>query len=300
MSGAWRQLAAVGGACLLAAACASTDNSDVTPAPRAGVYKVGQPYTVAGVQYVPKEEPAYEATGTASWYGKQFHGRLTANGEVFDRNKLTAAHPTLPLPTNVRVTNLENGKEVVVRVNDRGPFAGGRLIDLSERAADVLGYKSKGLAEVRVTYLGRADGKSKGAPLVPPPQTPPDVATAVAAATPKVETASLVPVAAPEPAPPSQPAVAFVPALPVSEQDVHPVVGVTPYFVQAGAYTSVDNANRVVAALKSLGASISAMMTNGVALYRVRLGPFANVDDAGAALVRVQQLGHNDARIVVD
>ena len=286
MSGAWRRLAAVSVACLLAAACAGTGDR-VTPAPRAGVYKLGEPYTVAGVEYVHKEEPEYEATGTASWYGPKFHGRLTANGEVFDRNKLTAAHPTLPLPSNVKVTNLENGKEVVLRVNDRGPFAGGRLIDLSERAADVLGYKSQGLAQVRVTYLSSADGKRKGAPLVPPPRTQPDVATAIASTSTKVETASLVPIAVPV-------------STPVPEQDVHPVVGVTPYFVQAGAYTSVDNANRVVEMLKTLGASISAMMKNGVAIYRVRLGPFPNVGDAGAALVRVQQLGHNDARIVVD
>ena len=286
MSGAWRKIAAVGGVACLAAACASTDN-DVSPPSRAGVYKVGQPYTVAGVQYVPKEEPTYEATGTASWYGAQFHGRLTANGEVFDRNKLTAAHPTLPLPTNVRVTNLENGKSLVVRVNDRGPFAGGRLIDLSERAADALGYRSKGLAQVRVTYLERAD--SKGGRMIPPPKKAPDVATVIASApTSRVEEASLLPVPVATPAP----------------QQLDPptqrVVGSSPLFVQAGAFTSMENANRVVAALQAFGASISAMIKNGQALYRVRLGPFSNVGEAGDALVRVQQLGHNDARIVVD
>ena len=104
MSGAWRRIAAVGGVACLAAACASTD-SDVSLPSRAGVYKVGEPYTVAGVRYVPKEEPAYEATGTASWYGAQFHGRLTANGEVFDRNKLTAAHPTLPDRKSTRLNS---------------------------------------------------------------------------------------------------------------------------------------------------------------------------------------------------
>jgi len=299
MSGAWRQFAAVSGACLLAAACASTDTSEVKPAPNAGIYRVGKPYTVAGVQYVPKEEPAYEATGTASWYGPRFHGRLTADGEVFDRNKLTAAHPTLPMPTTVRVTNLENSREVVVRVNDRGPFVGSRLIDLSERAAEVLGFKEKGTAEVRVTYLGRADGKSS--PIAPPPKTAPDVATAIASAEPRVQTASFLPVVSPDPAPSPKPAVVFAPgSAPVPETDIHPVVGVTSYFVQAGAYTSFDNANHVLVALKSLGASISALMKNGEALYRVRLGPFGSVGDAGAALVRVQELGHNDARIVVD
>lgn len=282
MSGAWRRIAAVGGVACLAAACASTDN-DVSPSSRAGVYKVGEPYTVEGVRYTPKEQPAYDQTGTASWYGAQFHGRLTANGEVFDRNKLTAAHPTLPLPTNVRVTNLENGKSLVVRVNDRGPFAGGRLIDLSERAADALGYRSKGLAQVRVTYLERAD--SKGGRMIPPPKKAPDVATVIASApTARVEEASILP----------------VPVAAQLDPPTQRVVGSSPLFVQAGAFTSMDNANRVVAALKAFGASISAMMKNGQALYRVRLGPFSNVGEAGDALVRVQQLGHNDARIVVD
>lgn len=300
MSGAWRSIAAVGSAGLLAAACASTEHM-ATPAPNAGVYRVGNPYTVEGVHYVPKEQPTYEATGMASWYGAQFHGRLTADGEVFDRNKLTAAHPTLPLPSKVLVTNLENGKSIEVRVNDRGPFAGGRLIDLSERAADILGYKSKGLAQVKVTYLGRADGK--GGNVVPPVRTPPDVATAVASApTTRIQEASLipVPVAAVDP-PLAMPAPVTAPTPQSADTAVgHPVTAPTPLYVQAGAFVSLENANRVVAALKAFGANISAMMKDGQALYRVRLGPFGGIAEAGAALVRVQQLGHNDAKIVVD
>lgn len=121
-----------------------------------GRYQVGKPYKVAGRWYHPKEDTNYDKIGRASWYGPNFHGRLTANGEIFDQNHLSAAHPTLPLPSYVRVTNLDNGRSVVVRVNDRGPFAHGREIDLSSRTADVLDFKNQGTAKVRVQYVGRA------------------------------------------------------------------------------------------------------------------------------------------------
>ncbi|PLX39463.1 MAG: septal ring lytic transglycosylase RlpA family protein [Hyphomicrobiales bacterium] len=121
-----------------------------------GRYHVGKPYKVAGKWYRPKHQPNYSKTGRASWYGSAFHGRLTANGEVYDMNSLTAAHPTLPLPSYVRVTNLANNRSVVVRVNDRGPFHGKRVIDLSKRAAEMLDYKSKGVAKVHVDYVGKA------------------------------------------------------------------------------------------------------------------------------------------------
>lgn len=118
-----------------------------------GEYKVGKPYQVGGEWYSPNENFQYDETGLASWYGPGFHGNRTANGETFDSNELTAAHRTLPMPSLVRVTNLENGKSVVVRVNDRGPFAKGRIIDVSSRAADLLGFKSNGVAKVRVQIL---------------------------------------------------------------------------------------------------------------------------------------------------
>lgn len=154
----------------LVAACSSssTNNSyGVTASPRVvqfgqavpsggGNYKVGTPYRVAGRWYHPKEDLDYDEVGLASWYGSDFHGRRTANGEIFDMTSLSAAHPTLPLPTYARVTNLENGRSVVVRVNDRGPFAHNRLIDLSHRTADVLGFKGQGTAKVRVQYVGIA------------------------------------------------------------------------------------------------------------------------------------------------
>ena len=118
-----------------------------------GTYKVGKSYKVGSVQYYPREEFNMSETGIASWYGPDFHGKNTANGEIYDQNEMTAAHRTLQMPSLVRVTNLENGRSVVVRINDRGPFKHGRVIDVSKRAADLLGFVSKGTARVRVEVL---------------------------------------------------------------------------------------------------------------------------------------------------
>jgi len=127
------------------------------PVPKGGgTYRVGKPYTVAGRVYVPEEDTGYREEGMASWYGDDFHGRLTANGEIFDMASLTAAHPTLPMPCYARVTNLSNGKSLIVRVNDRGPYHGNRLIDVSNRAAELLEFKGNGVARVRVEYVARA------------------------------------------------------------------------------------------------------------------------------------------------
>ncbi len=128
------------------------DNSSVNVSPNPS-FKVGNPYEVLGVKYEPKEDYEYDAVGIASWYGKDFHGNLTSNGEVFDMAELTAAHPTLPLPSFVEVTNLENGKKLVLRVNDRGPFVSGRLIDVSKRAAELLGFQDQGTSKVRVRII---------------------------------------------------------------------------------------------------------------------------------------------------
>jgi rare lipoprotein A len=157
---------------LLCAALANCSNGvdsryGVSPSPRVvadgdavpkggGTYHVGAPYTVAGRTYVPEENPNYQATGLASWYGDDFHGRLTANREVFDLNGITGAHPTLPLPSYVRVTNLSNGRSLIVRINDRGPYHGNRIIDVSTRAAQLLNFRVSGTAWVRVEYVGRA------------------------------------------------------------------------------------------------------------------------------------------------
>ena len=171
--GAGKRLVPVGACalvCLLLAHCAG-NNVDarygVSPSERlvgagepvpkgGGVYRVGSPYMVAGRVYVPEENPHYSAVGVASWYGEDFHGRATANGEIFDADSLSAAHPTLPLPSYVRVTNLNNGRSLIVRVNDRGPYAANRIIDVSRKTAHLLGFTVRGTAWVRVEYVGRA------------------------------------------------------------------------------------------------------------------------------------------------
>lgn len=168
------RIAAAAGACLLLANCASNGKFSrldpkygVSSSPRVvafgepvpkggGTYRVGKPYVVGGRVYVPEENLDYREEGLASWYGDDFHGRLTANGEVFDMASLTAAHPTLPMPCYARVTNLNNGRSLIVRVNDRGPYHGNRLIDVSNRAAELLEFKGNGVARVRVEYVGRA------------------------------------------------------------------------------------------------------------------------------------------------
>ncbi len=167
------RLVALGACGLLLANCSGGTSSKVDPkygvtaSPRVvgpgepvpkggGVYRVGRPYVIAGRTYVPAENPSYSAVGMASWYGDDFHGRYTANGEVFDMESITAAHPTLPLPSYVRVTNMQNRKSIVVRVNDRGPFHADRVIDLSKNTAKLLGLHGHGVARVKVDYVGRA------------------------------------------------------------------------------------------------------------------------------------------------
>ncbi len=131
--------------------------ADGQPVPKGGgVYRVGQPYSINGQTYYPTDNPSYRSEGIASWYGPDFHGRLTANGEVFDMHGISAAHPTMPIPSYARVTNLDNGRSIIVRVNDRGPYARNRIIDVSIGAANALGFYGDGLAHVRVEYAGRA------------------------------------------------------------------------------------------------------------------------------------------------
>lgn len=121
-----------------------------------GNFMVGKPYKIAGKTYVPSEKP-YSAVGTASWYGSDFHGRRTANGEVFDRQSISAAHPTMPLPSYARVTNTSNSRSMIVRVNDRGPYHGGRVMDVSQRVAEALDFHRAGTAKIKVEWIGRAD-----------------------------------------------------------------------------------------------------------------------------------------------
>jgi rare lipoprotein A len=167
------RIGAVGGCCLALAHCGGPVSSKVDPkygvsaSPRVvqfgepvpkggGTYRVGKPYMVGGQTYSPEENTDYRAEGIASWYGDDFHGRRTANGEVYDMQSISAAHPTLPIPSYARVTNLANQRSIIVRVNDRGPYHAGRLIDLSARTARLLGFQDNGTARVRVEYVGRA------------------------------------------------------------------------------------------------------------------------------------------------
>ena len=274
------------------------------------VYKVGQPYQVGGVWYYPQEQPDYDETGIASWYGIDYQGKPTADGELFDRNAISGAHPTLPMPVNVRVTNLENGRSLVVRINDRGPYVNGRILDLSEHAAELLGYRQMGLARVRVSFLGRADLYGPG--LAPPSQeTPVEIATAVPAApVVTVQAAALPPLAGTRIAPatmrvslPQPIEQTFLPPLPqVADGRVleMPVPPATAIYVQAGAYTSPANAGSVASKLQSAGARVVRGTLGGRPIYRVRIGPFQSVEDADAALLDVLALGHNDVQIVVD
>jgi rare lipoprotein A len=299
---------------LAVAACSSTppppppppvEDHTVTVPSNAGVYKVGQPYQVDNVWYYPREQPDYDETGIASWYGPTFYGKKTANGEMYDGNQLTAAHKTLPMPVNVRVTNLDNGKSLVVRVNDRGPYARGRVIDLSKRAAELLDVAQTGTARVRVTYLGRAD--INGAPAA---ITPPAIANALPAAPAgKVDTAALgiVPgaVVASAPAKPVQVPTASIPSQmfaddqPTGKVTRVPVPPATHLYVQLGAFSKMENAK---ALLGKVGGDlrISTLQRAGQTLYRVRSAPLASVKDADAALARITGAGANDAHIVVD
>jgi rare lipoprotein A len=131
--------------------------ADGQPVPHGGgQYLVGHAYTIAGHTYYPAENESYTAVGLASWYGDAFQGRRTANGEIYDKDSISAAHPTMPLPSYARVTNLGNGHSIIVRVNDRGPYHGGRVMDVSSRVADALDFKGAGTARVKVEYIGRA------------------------------------------------------------------------------------------------------------------------------------------------
>lgn len=273
-------------------------------------YKVGNPYQIAGVWYYPREEPDYDATGIASWYGANFHGRLTANGEIFDRTIISAAHPTLPMPVNVRVTNLDNGRSIVVRVNDRGPFVRGRIIDVSEQAAELLGFKQEGLARVRVSFISRADLHGLG-PAPISEYTPPEVATAVPAApVSRIESSSLPPVAgamvaqprtvAALPRPVEQAPIFVQQQIPDGKVTEVPVPPATAMYVQAGAFSTPMPAGVVASKLNSLGAKVFRTVKDGQNIYRVRIGPFQAVEDADEMLLRVQELGHNDVQIVVE
>jgi rare lipoprotein A len=279
-------------------------------------YKIGDPYEINGAQYTPRVDYGYSEAGIASWYGKDFHGKATANGETYNMEALTAAHRTLPLPSIVRVTNLENGRMLIVRVNDRGPFSRGRIIDVSKRGAELLGFQKKGTAMVRVDILPRESrtlaAKLTGKPLVdkdahPPPFPAPrvDVTSKYLTPLPNGKAA-----AAPTPnhkaevLPNDQPRKVNG-ALAMAKVDgtvsKTPVEKPPEVYIQAGAYRLFVNANRAKTRLRDLGRTRITEVPNGRnQVFRVRIGPLDSVDQADALLMIVSATGFGDARIVID
>lgn len=303
-----------------------------------GYYKIGKPYEIDGVTYTPAVDYNYDETGIASWYGPGFHGLRTANGENYDMNQVTGAHKTLPMPSLVRVTNLDNGRSIVVRVNDRGPYVRGRIIDMSRRGAQLLGYEKIGTAKVRVQIMAResqvlAAAAKQGQltvdiagidPNEPPPLPPSTPTYTRPGATPlpppseagapppsmqyaQAETPAAVPVVDEKSLLQQQ-----LPPQQVKGQDVgglylpppvatYQKVRPTAIYVQAGSFGVADNAQRMLAKVRGVGkAEIQQAIVDGKTFYRVRVGPLANVDQADATLARVVGAGADGAKIVVD
>ena len=274
-----------------------------------GRAKTGDPYQVGGIWYVPREQPRYDEVGVASWYGEAFNMKATANGEIFDMTGVSAAHTTLPLPSIVEVTNLENGRKLNIRVNDRGPFYGGRIIDLSREAASQLGYQTKGTAKVRVRYVGPAPllGRDAGvryASAAPLPVRPPPVA---AAPTPRAPAGLQVQVAEALPPPAAPVETRALPPLspppPTAAVPVQAVVSAASppsLRIQAGSYASEANAERAASQLSATTGSavIEAVPREGGTLYRVMLSAPSDEAEAYALRDRIAAIGFKDARVV--
>jgi rare lipoprotein A len=254
---------------------------DAVPMPHYGKYKAS-PYNVLGKTYYPMQDARnYRATGTASWYGTKFHGQATANGEAYDLYGMTAAHKTLPLPSYVRVTNLENGKSVVLRVNDRGPFYSDRIIDLSFAAAKKLGYAETGTARVQVEGIDPQQWWVQQGRPVPLVLAQPKLASQSPA---PVEQASSAPLVAQGEAytpPPEQHAAAVLPSQIDSKKNDS--LAVSGLFLQAGAFANPDAAELLKDKLSQIASApvfISSVTLNQQVLHRVRLGPISTPDEA--------------------
>lgn len=276
-----------------------------------GAFRVGKPYEIQGKRYYPKETYSYVEAGVASWYGPGFHGKKTANGEQFDQNELTAAHRTLQMPSLVKVTNLDNGRSIVVRVNDRGPFAHGRIMDVSKRAAELLGMIGKGTARVRLELLedeSRAlasaarNGKmTKGAEIA---------YNKYGQLEPRYQLTPSGPVMSDIPQKESdimQTAQAGSVAGHIHNGQFYPNSDVgrsapvaTKLYVQAGSFGNHGNAVMLSQKLESIApASIVPTQYGDRMLYKVRLGPMSDVAEADKALAKVLANGQSDAMIVV-
>lgn len=255
-----------------------------------GVYKVGSPYTALGQHYTPKEDYNYSETGMASWYGPDFHNKRTANGEVYNMRAITAAHRTLPLPSIVRVTNLENGKSIIARVNDRGPYVKNRIIDLSQKGAELLGYKMQGTAKVKVEILEKESRALKEAMLASNNASKStnasvkygQVQTALTTAPATAKTANTTVAAAEKSA---------VSAKSTTEEGT--------FFVQVGAFSDYQKAKETANSMQRFGkVTIHEAYLSKDGVYRVRLGAYHSRDEALQILDRVLDYGHADVTIV--
>ncbi|HXH72729.1 MAG TPA: septal ring lytic transglycosylase RlpA family protein [Mariprofundaceae bacterium] len=250
-----------------------------------GYYKTGSPYEVSGRWYTPlKSAAGYDETGIASWYGRDFHGKSTANGERYDMHAMSAAHKTLPLPTIVRVTNLENGRSVIVRVNDRGPFVKNRLIDLSYAAANALGFADDGTARVRVQTL---DVNTPALPLTAQ-QAP--AAPAIPPASPTVAPA----VPAPSPAP-------AIVGTAYADEAPKPA-GKGGIYIQLGAFSSRESAERIRQNLQAQypNTFIQSLTDGSRILFRVRIGPLESMHRIEETMLSLQGHGYTDAIVVIE
>ena len=260
------------------------ERSVPAPAPPSAAsprYKLGTPYQISGAWYYPDYDPDYDRIGVASWYGPTFHGRPTANGERFDMNELTAAHPTLPMPSRVRVTNLENGRALVLRVNDRGPFVDGRIIDLSRRGAQLLGFHRQGVARVRVQYLGLDD-------LTPGKKPSPAKPSIVMASDP------VAVVRKPKPALPSV-------ALPPIKLKAPPGrdEASASLLIEVAVLRTQDRADRVGERVRPFGTvAIELERRGNRPVYPVRIGPVGSGAEAASILARLTRAGFTDSHIV--
>ncbi|MGB1962526.1 MAG: septal ring lytic transglycosylase RlpA family protein [Candidatus Puniceispirillaceae bacterium] len=271
------------------------------------IYKIGNPYQVGGVWYYPERDLAYDETGIGSWYGDEFAGRLTANGEIFDPDMVTAAHKTLPMPSVVRVTNLDNGKSLVVRINDRGPFVAGRVIDLSREAARLIGYRDQGIARVRVQVLAeqtlRLEKLAKSGNFA---EITGDVVAMPTVAVVEQPEVSMTATSSTGKTVNSDAEDDNVSALELlTRSRVGEVITVAPIrtqlWVQVGAFYAQANASNVLAKIEAVGTGqVSPVDVSGQTLHRVRIGPLSSVEAADRALDGVIGLGFSGARIIVD
>lgn len=282
-------------------ACSSTSISSLSvpsPSQSQGSFKIGKPYQVAGNWYYPSHEEDYDKIGIASWYGPGFHGKKTANGDIYNKNELTAAHPTLPMPSMVRVTNLENGRSVTAMINDRGPFSKQRIIDLSEKTAEILHMKRQGFARVRVQYLSQETEELYASLDMRPSysKTRTNVASYQRQQHPKAKVQQVA----------YSPNDTVYSPRPVKQQeDIHEwdeqnSVYAEKWFVQAGVYRQKESATRLAESLSSLGAvAVNPYVESNATHYRVRLGPIKDQQHAIQLLEKVATQ-HADAILVTE